>query len=206
MSLRDSSQEQMNRPGILTRGVAGMLRALVTEHDPMTILSWVSGVGAIAVLLGSTVRSTPPYVFGDALVSAEVYVLPWIYMKPMTLFTFLFFMSYAFGLSSTSNRERFVRMPTRLRDTVNVLAWLFAMGSGFEIIYHVVLWSAALAVQGLQNPDIIVNPWPNNPYPINVVFSGKLVVLIFALSCFTISHLGRIEREKELEVLRNTQV
>jgi hypothetical protein len=172
----------------------------------MTILSWVSGVGAIAVLLGSTVRSTPPYVFGDALVSAEVYVLPWIYMKPMTLFTFLFFMSYAFGLSSTSNRERFVRMPTRLRDTVNVLAWLFAMGSGFEIIYHVVLWSAALAVQGLQNPDIIVNPWPNNPYPINVVFSGKLVVLIFALSCFTISHLGRIEREKELEVLRNTQV
>jgi len=204
--LRDSSQEQMNRPGILTRGVAGMLRALVTEHDPMTILSWVSGVGAIAVLLGSTVRSTPPYVFGDALVSAEVYVLPWIYMKPMTLFTFLFFMSYAFGLSSTSNRERFVRMPTRLRDTVNVLAWLFAMGSGFEIIYHVVLWSAALAVQGLQNPDIIVNPWPNNPYPINVVFSGKLVVLIFALSCFTISHLGRIEREKELEVLRNTQV
>lgn len=204
--MRDSSQEQMNRPGILTRGVAGMLRALVTEHDPMTILSWVSGVGAIAVLLGSTVRSTPPYVFGDALVSAEVYVLPWIYMKPMTLFTFLFFMSYAFGLSSTSNRERFVRMPTRLRDTVNVLAWLFAMGSGFEIIYHVVLWSAALAVQGLQNPDIIVNPWPNNPYPINVVFSGKLVVLIFALSCFTISHLGRIEREKELEVLRNTQV
>jgi len=206
MSLRDCSQEQMNRPGTLTRGVAGMLRALVTEHDPMTILSWVSGVGAIAVLLGSTVRSTPPYVFGDALVSAEVYVLPWIYMKPMTLFTFLFFMSYAFGLSSTSNRERFVRMPTRLRDTVNVLAWLFAMGSGFEIIYHVVLWSAALAVQGLQNPDIIVNPWPNNPYPINVVFSGKLVVLIFALSCFTISHLGRIEREKELEVLRNTQV
>lgn len=204
--MRDCSQEQMNRPGILTRGVAGMLRALVTEHDPMTILSWVSGVGAIAVLLGSTVRSTPPYVFGDALVSAEVYVLPWIYMKPMTLFTFLFFMSYAFGLSSTSNRERFVRMPTRLRDTVNVLAWLFAMGSGFEIIYHVVLWSAALAVQGLQNPDIIVNPWPNNPYPINVVFSGKLVVLIFALSCFTISHLGRIERKKELEVLRNTQV
>ena len=206
MSLRDSSQEQMNRPGILTRGVAGMLRALVTEHDPMTILSWVSGVGAIAVLLGSTVRSTPPYVFGDALVSAEVYVLPWIYMKPMTLFTFLFFMSYAFGLSSTSNRERFVRMPMSVRNTVNVLAWLFAMGSGFEIIYHVVLWSAALAVQGLQNPDIIVNPWPNNPYPINVVFSGKLVVLIFALSCFTISHLGRIEREKELEVLRNTQV
>jgi len=206
MCLRDSSQEQMNRPGILTRGVTGMLRALVTEHDPMTILSWVSGVGAIAVLLGSTVRSTPPYVFGDALVSAEVYVLPWIYMKPMTLFTFLFFMSYAFGLSSTSNRERFVRMPTRLKDTVNVLAWLFAMGSGFEIIYHVVLWSAALAVQGLQNPDIIVNPWPNNPYPINVVFSGKLVVLIFALSCFTISHLGRIEREKELRILRNTQV
>jgi len=165
----------------------------------MTALSWLSGIGAVAVLLGNTLRSSPPYVVGDALVSAEVYILPWIYMKPMTLFTFLFFLSYAFGLSSTSTRERFARMPARVRNAVNVLAWLFAMGSGFEIVYHIVLWSAALAVQGLQNPDIIVNPWPNNPYPINVVFSSKLVVLIFAASCFTINYIGRIEREHDLQ-------
>jgi len=95
-----------------------------------------------------------------------------------------------------------MEMPSLVRSIVYVSAWLFAMGSGFEIVYHIVLWSAALAVQGLQNPDVIVNPWPNNPYPINVVFSGKLVVLIFALSCFTIDYVRRIEREKEREELK----
>jgi len=178
-----------------------MFRAVISERYLMTALSWLSGVGAIAVLLANTLKATPPYVMGDALVSVEVYVLPGIYMKPMTLFTFLFFLSYAFGLNSTPTRKRFATMPPRARSLLYVAAWLFAMGSGFEIVYHIVLWSAALAVQGLQNPDIIVNPWPNNPYPINVVFSGKLVVLIFALSCFTIDYIRRIEREKEREEL-----
>jgi len=197
--LRESSREHTDRFGVAANGFAHTLRALIAQLDPMTVLSWLSGVGAVAVLLGNTLRSSPPYVVGDALVSAEVYVLPWIYMKPMTLFTFLFFLSYAFGLSSTSTRERFMRMPSGVRNTMGVLAWLFAMGSGFEIVYHVVLWSAALAVQGLQNPDIIVNPWPNNPYPINIVFSSKLVALIFAASCFTISYIARIEREHDAQ-------
>jgi len=178
-----------------------MFRAVTSERYLMTALSWLSGVGAIVVLLANTLKATPPYVMGDALVSVEVYVLPGIYMKPMTLFTFLFFLSYAFGLNSMSTRIRFATMSPRARSLLYVAAWLFAMGSGFEIVYHIVLWSAALAVQGLQNPDIIVNPWPNNPYPINVVFSGKLVVLIFALSCFTIDYIRRIEREKEREEL-----
>jgi len=199
MSLRDSRHDQVERSDAAVHGSTHTLRSLIGQQDPMTALSWLSGIGAVAVLLGNTLRSSPPYVVGDALVSAEVYILPWIYMKPMTLFTFLFFLSYAFGLSSTSTRERFARMPARVRNAVNVLAWLFAMGSGFEIVYHIVLWSAALAVQGLQNPDIIVNPWPNNPYPINVVFSSKLVVLIFAASCFTINYIGRIEREHDLQ-------
>jgi hypothetical protein len=84
-------------------------------------------------------------------------------------------------------------MPREVIRILYVVSWLFAMGSGFEVVYHVVLWSAALSVQGLQNPDTIINPWPSNPYPINVVLSSKLVVLIFALSCFTIDYLKRIQ-------------
>lgn len=202
MSLRDSSHDQVQRPSIIPQGVVGFIRSRIAGQDPMTALSWVAGIGAIAVLLGSTLKTTPPYVIGDALVSSEVYVLPWIYMKPMTLFTFLFFLSYSFGLNSISTRERFMRMSSGVRSLISVAAWLFAMGSGFEIVYHIVLWSAALAVQGLQNPDLIVNPWPNNPYPINVVFSSKLVVLIFAASCFTIDYITRIERTKELRTMK----
>jgi hypothetical protein len=195
----------VQRPGIVAQGAVGFIRSRIAGQDPMTALSWVAGMGAIAVLLGSTLKTTPPYVIGDALVSSEVYILPWIYMKPMTLFTFLFFLSYAFGLNSMPTRERFVRMSSSVRGLINVAAWLFAMGSGFEIVYHIVLWSAALAVQGLQNPDLIVNPWPNNPYPINVVFSSKLVVLIFAASCFTIDYITRIERTKELRTMKRVE-
>ena len=180
----------------LVQGISNALQAIVSERYLMTALSWLSGAAAIAVLLTNTLKATPPYVVGDALVSVEVYVLPGIYMKPMTLFCFLFFLAYAFGLNSIPTRRRFMEMPYGGISVVHIAAWLFAMGSGFEIVYHIVLWSAALAVQGLQNPDVIVNPWPNNPYPINVVFSGKLVVLIFALSCFTIDYVRRIERDR----------
>jgi len=69
--------------------------------------------------------------------------------------------------------------------------------SGFEVVYQIVLWSAALSVQGLQNPDIIVNWWPANPYAINVVFAAKLVVLIFAMSCFSVDYLRRIRSARE---------
>jgi len=52
-------------------------------------------------------------------------------------------------------------------------------------------------VQGLQNPDIIVNWWPANPYAINVVFAAKLVVLIFAMSCFSVDYLRRIRNARD---------
>ena len=200
--LEDSDPVDEHEPAFLVQGTSNMLRAIVSERYLMTSLSWLSGVAAIAVLLANTLKAAPPYVVGDALVSMEVYVLPGIYMKPMTLFCFLFFLSYAFGLNSASTRGRFIEMPSWGISVVYISAWLFAMGSGFEIVYHIVLWSAALAVQGLQNPDVIVNPWPNNPYPINVVFSSKLVVLIFALSCFTIDYVRRIEGDKERDKLK----
>jgi hypothetical protein len=113
-------------------------------------------------------------------------------VKPITLFTYLFFLSFGFGLSSSLSKERFLKMGNQLFESLYVLAWFLVMMSGFEVLYQVVLWSAGLEVQGLQNPDIIVNWWPANPYAINVVFAAKLVVLIFAMSCFAVDHMRRM--------------
>jgi hypothetical protein len=171
------------------------MSTFLTRVDLHGILCSVFGVGAIIVLLGSTIRGTPPYIFADNLTMFEIHIIPGLYMKPLTMFSFMFFLSYGFGLNSTVTRKRILRLPKEVTAIIYVVAWLFAMGSGFEVIYHVVLWSAALSVQGLQNPDTIINPWPSNPYPINVVLSSKLVFLIFALSCFTIDYLRRIQRD-----------
>jgi len=179
------------------QSVAGpaIVRSMI-PRDVSNILSIVFGLLAIGVLLTYSVKISAPYVVGENLVLAEI-SLPGFVIKPITLFTYMFFLSYAFGLNSPISRARFVRMGENLFEGLYVLAWFFVMLSGFEVMYQIVLWSAGLSVQGLQNPDIIVNWWPANPYAINVVFAAKLVVLIFAMSCFSVDYLRRMQRARE---------
>jgi hypothetical protein len=167
-----------------------------TTRDINSIMSVALGVLAIVILMSYSVKATAPYVVGENLVLAEIY-LPGFSIKPITLFTYFFFLSFGFGLSSRISKARFVRMDERLFESLYVLAWFFVMMSGFEVIYQIVLWSAGLSVQGLQNPDIIVNWWPLNPYAINVVFAAKLVVLVFAMSCFSVDYLRRLRSARE---------
>jgi hypothetical protein len=181
-------------PGI--RSLNGLVATSFVPRDLNNILSIIFGFLAITVLLSYSVKVTAPYVVGENLVLAEIY-LPGFVIKPITLFTYLFFVSYAFGLSSPISKARFIRMGESLFELLYVLAWFLVMMSGFEVMYQIVLWSAGLAVQGLQNPDIIVNWWPANPYAINVVFAAKLVVLIFAMACFSVDYLRRMRTLRE---------
>lgn len=181
-------------------GVPSMTESAVARsvipRDINNILSITFGLLAAAILLSYSVRGSAPYVVGENLVLAEIY-LPGFIIKPITLFTYMFFLSYAFGLNSPISKARFLRMGDHAFESLYVLAWFFVMMSGFEVMYQIVLWSAGLSVQGLQNPDIIVNWWPANPYAINVVFAAKLVVLIFAMSCFSVDYLRRIRGARE---------
>ncbi len=172
------------------------------KSNAFSILSLSFGAAAIAMILGATLAPTGQ-ISGESMVSIEVQVLPGFYMKPITFFTFSMFLSFAFGLYIPQTRQRFLSARPNFLRTAYIGAWLVAMGSGFEIVYQIVIWSAALAVQGLSNPDIIVNPFPvsANPIPINVVFAAKMVVAIFFMSIFLIDYIHRIDRtrhEREL--------
>jgi hypothetical protein len=182
--------------GAGVRSLNGLVAGSFVPRDLNNILSIAFGLLAFTVLLSYSVKVTAPYVVGENLVLAEVY-LPGFIIKPITLFTYLFFVSFAFGLSSPISKSRFLRMGENLFEMMYVLAWFFVMMSGFEVMYQIVLWSAGLAVQGLQNPDIIVNWWPANPYAINVVFAAKLVVLIFAMACFSVDYMRRMRTLRE---------
>jgi hypothetical protein len=175
---------------------------LLIPKSPSNILSIFFGIMAMSVLLAYSFKPTAPYVIGENLVLAEVN-LGLLQVKPVTLFAYLFFLSYCFGLSSPISKQRLLRVGDQAFESIYIVAWFFVMLSGFEVLYHIVLWSAGLSVQGLQNPDIIVNWWPANPYAINVVFAAKLVVLIFAVSCFSVDYLRRIrtlrDRRRALE-------
>ncbi len=159
-----------------------------------SLLSWIFGATAVLVMIIYTVKAAPPYIVGDNLVLIEVEVLPGLHMKPITIFIFAFFLWFVFGLYTPSSIRRFEQMLPDIRRIMYSVAWLGVLASGFELVYHIVVWSAALSVQGLQNPDIIVNPWPwRNMTPINIVFASKLVVLVFIMSCFIIDYLKMIE-------------
>jgi len=167
-----------------------------------SILSIAFGVAAISMILGATLTPTGQ-IIGESLVVIEVQVLPGFYMKPITFFQFSMFLSFAFGLYSPVTRQRLMNARPGFLRAIYIGAWLVAMGSAFEIIYQMVLWSAALAVQGLANPDIVSNPFPIsvNPTPINVVFASKVIVAIFFMSMFLIDYLHRIDRRRNEDAL-----
>ena len=188
--------------GAKVRSLNGLVAGSFVPRDWSNILSIAFGLLAFTVLLSYSVKVTAPYIMGENLVLAEI-DLPGFVIKPITLFTYLFFVSFAFGLSSPISKARFLRMGDSLFELLYVLAWFFVMMSGFEVMYQIVLWSAGLAVQGLQNPDIIVNWWPANPYAINVVFAAKLVVLIFAMACFSVDYMRRMRTLREKAQLQS---
>jgi hypothetical protein len=191
-----TSKKIEGNAGVGVRSLNGLVAGSFVPRELNNILSIAFGFLAFTVLLSYSVKVTAPYVVGENLVLAEIY-LPGFVIKPITLFTYLFFVSFAFGLSSPISKSRFLRMGENLFEAMYVLAWFFVMMSGFEVMYQIVLWSAGLAVQGLQNPDIIVNWWPANPYAINVVFAAKLVVLIFAMACFSVDYMRRMRTLRE---------
>ncbi|MFI5448593.1 MAG: hypothetical protein ACHQ03_02350 [Candidatus Bathyarchaeia archaeon] len=177
--------------------------SIVRAHI-FSILSVGFGVAALAMILAATLTPTGQ-ISGQSLVTVEVQVLPGFYMKPITFFTYCLFLCFGFGLYSPETRGLFLNVGPDVLRAVYVMAWLVAMASGFEVVYHIVIWSASLAVQGLSNPDIIVNPFPVsvNPTPVNVVFAAKIVVAIFFMSLFLIDYVRRIDRirrERELEL------
>jgi hypothetical protein len=162
----------------------------------MNVLSIIFGILAIGVLTAYSISLNAPYIIGENLVNAEVNLVLFQF-KPITLFTYFFFLSFAFGLNSPISKRRLLGIGDQFFESLYVISWFFVMLSGFEVLYQIVLWAAGLTVQGLQNPDIIVNWWPANPYAINVVFAAKLVVLIFAISCFSVDYLRRVRTARE---------
>ena len=162
----------------------------------MNVFSIGFGVVSIFILFYYVALAPAPYVIGQSLVSAEIN-LGILQMKPITLFQYLAFLSYALGLNSPISKQRLLGIGDQKFESLYVVAWFLVIVSGFEVLYQIVLWSASLTVQGLQNPDIIVNWWPANPYAISVVFASKLVVLIFGVSCFSVDYMRRVRNARE---------
>jgi hypothetical protein len=177
---------------------------LVRKYE-FFILSLGFGLAALTAILAFVISSTPRYVVGENWVLNEVQVLPGLYMKPITIFQYSFFLCFAFALYTPHVRAWFMHVKLDVLMGIYVVAWFVALATGFEVMYHIVLWSASLAAGNLSNPDTVVNPWPrNNPYPVNIVFAAKTVVLIFVIALFLIDYIQRTERARTTQLAAET--
>ena len=178
------------------------VRGLI-EQRPWSILSWASGVIALTFIsyYGIIALGNPSVNIGQQFVLSEFpdpRISPWFFGKPITWFSYAAFLYWTFGLEA--QKSHFLNFKDRTRRFMFIVTALIGFGALYEIFFNFMLWSALEVLTnncGTQpcNPDPLANPFPNLRNPLNLVFATKVVVLVFALSVYSLYFLHRIEKE-----------
>ena len=177
------------------------IRELVVRK-PWSALSWSSGIIALSFIAYFGILSIGnPTDIGAQFVLAEwpsPTISPYFYAKPITWFSYLGFLYWAFGLES--NRARLASLSERTRRFAFVGTALVAFGAFYEIFFNFMLWSAFEVLSNSCpvrpcSPDIIANSFPGLRNPINLVFATKVVTMVFALAVYSLWFLNRLEKD-----------
>jgi hypothetical protein len=156
------------------------------------ILSFISGIIALALVTYGVWRHPSTSVYGEQFVLDEWSPVLFIQLKPMTLIFMSVFLFYAFLIQ---HLEAKISLLSRdVRAFLFVIAFLIAAGSLYELFFNFALWSALMSVTGVANPDILVNRFPNPRTAVSIVYASKLVLLIFAVSLYSLYFLHRIDK------------
>jgi len=178
------------------------------EKRPWSILSWASGLGAMAFISYYALQIP----LGNTSIGAQFVLSEWpdpglspyFYAKPITWFSYLSFLYWAFGLESF--RSRFLTMSYRTRRFLFIGVAFVAFGAFYEIFFNFTIWTALMVlIQNCPdipcNPDTLVNRYPNLKTPLNLVFATKVVTTVFGLSIYSLWFLHRVDRDLERKAL-----
>lgn len=127
-------------------------------------------------------------------------ISPYFYGKPITWFSYLSFLYWAFGLEA--QKEHFLNMSEKIRRFLFIIAALVAFGAFYEIFFNFMLWSALEVLtqnctQPPCNPDQLFNNFPALRNPVNLVFATKVVTTVFGISMYQLWFFHRIDKEIE---------
>ncbi len=165
---------------------------------PWTILSWASGIIALAFMgyYGIQALAKPPTIIGQQFVLTEFpppSMFPWFYAKPITWFCYAAFLYWAFGLEA--QKKHFLRFADGTRRFLFVITALIAFGAFYEIFFNFMLWGALEAVTQGGNPDFLANIYPDLRNPLSLTFATKIVTLVFGMAVYSLYYLTRIDKE-----------
>jgi hypothetical protein len=155
------------------------------------IMSSMSGIIALVLALYCVCLHPSPTVYGEQFIINEWAPIPFIQFKPITLIFAFIFLFYASLIQHFENKLAVLKHDIRL--FLLIIAFLMTVGSLYELLFNFTLWGALMSTTGVSNPDILVNRFPNPETAVSLVYASKLVILIFAMSSYSVFFLHRLE-------------
>lgn len=134
---------------------------------------------------------------GEALVNRE-----WpspdssiIYAKPVTYLAFFTLMAWLFGLEAL--KDKFMKCSEFWIRVFMIVSTIIAFFSGYEVLWNFSMWAAFFSSNPDENPDTMVNIYPNPRYPVNFVFATKMFTVAFFASLYFLLYLLIITWKRE---------
>ena len=151
----------------------------------------ISGTIALALAIYCIRLYPSPTVYGEQFILNEWAPIPFIQFKPITLIFVFVFLFYTFLVQHFE--KKIIKLSRDIRLFLFIIAFLMTVGSLYELFFNFTLWGALMSTTGVSNPDILVNRFPNPETAVSLVYASKLVILIFAMSSYSVFFLHRLD-------------
>jgi hypothetical protein len=158
------------------------------------IVAWVSALTIVAVvvygIVESMVTTGTELAIGIVLVNIE-WPLPF-FAKPVSYFSVACVALFYSGLRLWE--ERVARLPHRLLNFLQLLGFVVAFASAYEVMYNFMIWGAFFSVQilqGVSNPSFITT---GVPIPWDLDFATKAFSALFVISGYSVYYIRRLTK------------
>ena len=150
----------------------------------------VSVYGAVASLTGHV------DIVGQQLV--DVYwPMPPYFAQPVTYFSVACVALFYTGLRLWD--ERMAGWPKSLIMALQLVGFLVAFSSAYEVLYNFMLWGSTYSIacsgHALCNPDVIFSTYP---VPWNLVFATRAFSALFVVSGYSVYYLRRYTKDSTI--------
>jgi len=160
------------------------------------LIAWGSLLVITAVFVYGMVEAllNPGLAIGAVLV--DVYwPFPPYFAQPVTYFSVACVALFYSGLRLSEGR--IARWPRGILSILQLVGFIVAFSSAYEIMYNFMLWGAsysvacasAIASHSACNPDVIFSTYP---VPWNLVFATRAYSALFVISGYSVYFLRRI--------------
>jgi len=159
-----------------------------------TLVAWVSLLTIVAVVVygvvASLVNTGTELAIGIALVNVE-WPLPF-FAKPVSYFSIACVALFYSGLRLWG--ERLAKWPRRWLSFLQLLGFVVAFASAYEVLYNFMIWGAFFSVsvlQGVSNPNLIAT---GVPIPWDLDFATKAFSALFVISGYSVYYIRRLTK------------